>query len=283
MKKRLAWMLVLVLTVSLIACGGQKLTMKQLIEANQIGPRLENHDSISVCSTIGGNLYTAYYLTDTYSYEKTENWSMYVTDDMGYGYQDGLYAGIVCLTRYGLVDYADYRAGKYEDVIVSQESLMEKIQSVEETENQITVSCFMDEKKLEKIVGDERAHSLETTYVLDADTYGIKTISGILTLDDSTTTDVYLECSYNEEMPEEIKKFLEYEDQTEDLRTIALVFHVGTKDEKAEYVQVPRGLSLWLVLPEDAKEGFSVYADAACTVPHESNGDYTSDVTVYIK
>lgn len=49
------------------------------------------------------------------------------------------------------------------------------------------------------------------------------------------------------------------------------------------YVQVPRGLSFWLVLPEDAKEGFSVYADAACTVPHESNGDYTSDVTVYIK
>jgi hypothetical protein len=92
-----------------------------------------------------------------------------------------------------------------------------------------------------------------------------------------------MECSYSEEMPEEIKHFLEYENQTENLRTITLVFHVGTEKEKAECVQVPRGLALWLVLPDDATEGISVYADAACTVPHESNGDYTSDVTVYIK
>ena len=67
------------------------------------------------------------------------------------------------------------------------------------------------------------------------------------------------------------------------LRTITLVFHVGTEKEKVETVEVPKGLALWLVLPEDVTESFSVYADAACTVPHESNGDYTSDVTVYIK
>jgi dephospho-CoA kinase len=173
---------------------------------------------------------------------------MYVTDDMGYGYQDGLYAGIVCLTRDGLVDYADYRAGKYEDVIVSQESLMEKIQSVEETEDQITVSCFMDEKKLEKIVGDERAHSLETTYVLDADTYGIKTISGILTLDDSTTTDVYMECALLFETG-----FEQFVDEV-----ILVTAHLETRIQRImNRDQVSREKALaWIALqmPEEEKE-----------------------------
>lgn len=283
MKKLFAWLLVLTLMGSVAACSSQELTMQQLIEANQTAKLLESYDSISVHTTIAGELYSSYYVTDTYSYENHETWSMYVTDDTGYGYQNGMYTGVVCLTRDGLVDLADYRAGKYADVVMSQESLQEKVESVEKTENRITVTTSMKERNLEKIVGEKSLHSYAATYLLDPETYGVMTINCTLTQDDSTTTDVLMECSYNEEMPEDIKKFLEYENQTENLRTITLVFHVGTEKEKAETVEVPKGLALWLVLPEDITENFSVYADAACTVPHESNGDYTSDVTVYIK
>ena len=137
-------------------------------------------------------------------------------------------------------------------------------------------------KKSGKIVGVESLHSFEATYVIDAETYGIMTIDATVTQDDGKTTDALMECSYNGEMPEGIKAFLEYENQTENLHTVTLVFHAGTDKEKAECVQVSKSLSLWLI-PGDATEGFSVYADAACTKPYESNGDYTSDVTVYIK
>ena len=282
MKKLFALLLVLVFMVSLVACGSQKLTMRKLIDANQSKTLLETHDSIYVQNKMDGEVYTEYYLTDTYSYENHGTWSMYVTNDTGYRYDNGMYGKIVCLTRDGLVDYADYRAGQYEDVVMSQESLVEKIQSVAETDNQITLTSFMNEKNLEKVVGVESMHSYEATYVIDAETYGIMTIDATVTQDDGTTTDALMECSYNGEMPEGIKVFLEYENQTENLRTVTLVFHVGTDKEKAECIQVPKGLSLWLI-PGDAAEGFSVYADAACTVPHESNGDYTSDITVYIK
>ena len=117
-------MLVLVLMVSVAACGSQKLTMKQLIEANQTETLLETYDIISVRNTINGELYSFHYLTDTYSYENHGTWSMYVSDDTGYRYDNGMNGKIVCLTRDGLVDYADYRAGQYEDVVMSQESLV---------------------------------------------------------------------------------------------------------------------------------------------------------------
>ena len=86
-----------------------------------------------------------------------------------------------------------------------------------------------------------------------------------------------------EKAPEEVEHLRAFENQTEDLRTVTMVFHAGTKKEKVEQVQAPKGFSIWMVLPDDATESFSIYADAACTEPYQSNGDYTSDVTVYIK
>ena len=284
MKKRCALLLALVLMAgSFAACSSEKLTMKKLIEANQTDVLLENYDSIHIRSVMDGEMYAEYYLTDTCSYEKRENWAMYVTDDTGFGYQDDVYARIVCLTRDGLVDYADYRAGKYADVILSKESLREKIQSVAETENRITVKSVMKEMSLQKIIGNESLHSLENTYVLDAKTNGVMTIDAIVTLDDGTAYDALMECSYNAEMPEEVEHLRVFENQTEDLRTVTMVFHAGTGKEKVEQVQAPKGFSIWMVLPDDATESFSIYADAACTEPYQSNGDYTSDVTVYIK
>ena len=284
MKRRFALLLALVLMVgSFAACGSEKLTMKKLIEANQTDALLENYDSIHIRNVMDGEKGAEYYLTDTCSYEKGENWAMYVTDDTGYGYQNGVYARIVCLTRDGLVDYADYRKSKYADVILSKESLQEKIQSVAEEENRITLKSAMNQKNLEKIIGYESLHSLENTYVLDAKTYGVMTIDAIVTLDDGTAYDARMECSYNAEAPEEVEHLRAFENQTEDLRTVTMVFHAGTKKEKVEQVQAPKGFSIWMVLPDDATESFSIYADAACTEPYQSNGDYTSDVTVYIK
>ena len=284
MKKRFALLFALVLMVgSFAACGSEKLTMKKLIEANQTDVLLESYDSIYIRNVMDGEMYAEYYLTDACSYEKRENWAMCVTDDTGYGYQDGVYARIVCLTRDGLVDYADYRAGKYADTVLSKKSLQEKIQSVAETEDQITVKSVMKEKSLEKIIGNESLRSLENTYVLDAKTYGVMTIDAIVTLDDGRAYDVLMEGSYNAQAPEEIEDLLAFENQTEDLRTVTMVFHAGTQKEKVEQVQAPKGLSIWMVLPDDSTEIFSIYADAACTEPYQSNGDYTSDVTVYIK
>lgn len=283
MKKFFALLLVLMLLVSFSACDSQELTMRKLIDANQPKTLLETYDSIFIRGTMAGESIGDYYLTETYSFEGSESFSMYLTDDTGYACRNGVYERIVFLTRDGLVDYADYRADLYTDVILSQESLMEKIQSITETEEQISLTSVMSRRNLKKLFGQDNLRSLENVYVLDANTYGVITAMGTLIFDDGTAIDLAMECTYNAEMPEGVQPLLEYAEQTEDLRTVTLVFHAGTKKEKTELIQAPKGLPLTLSLPDDATEGFAVYADEACTVPFQSNGDYTSDVTVYIK
>lgn len=283
MKRIFTLLLVFVLLLSFAACGSQKLTMQELVAANQPEKLLETYDSLYIHGTMNGEMYADYYLTDAFSYEKNATWSTYLSDHAIYAYIDGVYERLVYLTKDGIVDCADFRAGQYADVILSQESLTEKIQSVTEEKGQITMTTVMDRKDLVKFTGQENMRTFESVYVLDAKTQAVITQKGVFTLDDGTTAEAFLECAYNEEIPEEIKPFLEYENQTENLRTVTIVFHAGTEKEKTEYVQAPKGLTVGLAQPVDATEGFSLYADAACTVPYQSNGDYTSDVTIYIK
>ena len=283
MKKFFALLLVLALLVSFAACSNRKLTMKQLIDANQLDTLLETHDSVHVLTTMNGEFYTSFYLTDAYSYEKHDTWSMYLTNETGYQCNEGMYQQIVFLTRDGLVSYADYRDAQYTDVIASYESLLEKIQSTTETADQLTVTSTMSLKNLKKILGQIDMRSYDATYIMDPKTYDMISLEGAFVLDDGTAITFVSECTYNEEMPEEIQAFLDYANQTEDLRTVTLVFHSGTEKEKVEQLQVPIGLPIGLSLPPDSDEGFSLYADPACTEPFVSNGDYTSDVIVYIQ
>ena len=283
MKRVFTLLLVLVLVVSFAACDSQELTMRELIAANQLETLLKTYDSIYIHGTINGELYTDYYLADTCAYEKHKTWSMYMSDSAVYGCNEGVYERRVYLTKDGLVDLAAYRAGQYADVIFSKDSMLEKIQSVTEADGKITVTTTMDRKKLKKVIGQENARSFEGVYVLDAETYAMISGKGVATLDDGTSTVVTMECTYNAQQPEELDAFLAYENQTEDLRTITMVFHSGTKKEKTEHIQSPKGISMGLAMPEGVTESISVYADAACTVPHQSNGDFTSDTAVYIK
>ena len=284
MKKLFALLLALVLLVSFAACGSQKLTMQQLIDANQAQTLLKTYDSIYIHGTMEGEPYTDYYLTDEYFVEMRDGMMLLLADDTAYAYQDDLYQRVVYLTRDGLVDGAAYRVAQYGDAIISQDSAKEKIQTVAEAEGKITVKSVMEQKDLEQIVGEESLNSSETTYLADAKTYNMDTVTCTVAFDNGETMDILMECSYNVEMPEEMKPILDYYNQTEDLRTITFVFHSGTEKEKVEQIQSPKGLVVALALPKDvATEGVSVYADPACTVPHKSNGDYTSDATIYIK
>ena len=283
MKKRFALLLALVLLVSLAACGSQKLTMQDLMDANRPEALLEAYDSVTIVCTMNGQSNGAYYLTDDYSYEKQEGWSMYITNDTAFAYRNGAYERLVFLTADGLVSYEDYRSDKYTDVLFSQESSWEKVQSVTETQNQITVTCTMKRNHLKKALGEQGAKSFDSEYLLDERTYALISAKGTLLYGENETLEVSMDCTYNAEAPEEIKAFQEYANQTEDLRTITLVFHSGTQQEKAEIIQAPKGLSVGLGLPVNATEVFSIYADAACTIPYQSNGDYTSDATIYIK
>ena len=283
MKKIFALLIALTLLLSITACGSNKLTMRTIIEANQIDKLLEANDSVSILGTMNGEPYIEYYFTKDCAYEKGTGWAMYITDDAGYICSNGQYGRLVFIAEDGLGSAAEYRAGRHKDVLVSQNSLKEKIQTIEETGDRIVVTSVMDPKTVSEVIEEEGVQSYNAEYVVDAKTYGMITARGILTAEDGTTVDGIMACSYNVEMPEEAKIQAEYLAQTEDLRTVTLVFHAGTEKEKAETVQAIKGHAISLTQMPESVGSMSLYADAACTEAYASNGDYTSDVTIYVK
>ena len=282
MKKIITLLTILVMLVSLAACNSEKLTMKELVEANQTETLLEAYDSVSVQTKANGEMYIEYYLTEEFSYEKIGNWSMFLTDETGYVYEDDMYKQIVRIDRNGLVSHEGYRVDQYGNVVISQDSVLEKIESVVEAEEHITVVSSMDEKTLFKVVGDENLKSYDVEYIMDAADYRLMNATAKFGYGDGSVV-FDLECSYNQEMPEEIQAYLAYKNQAEDLRSVTLVFQAGTPDENVEYLQVPKGMPVSIVLTEGTDENYSFYSDAACTQRHVDTGDYTSDVTVYVK
>ena len=258
--------------------------MKELVEANQLEALLEVYDSISVQTKANGELYMEYYLTKEFSYENSGTWSMFVTDDVGYIYDGDMYKRLVRIDRNGLVGYADYRADRYGDAVIFQESTLEKIKSVTEAEERITVESAMDEKTLGKLPGGENLKSYKVEYVVDAADLRLMTATATAVGQDNKTPVVFdMACAYDQEIPEAVQAYLAYINQTEDLRSVTLVFQVGTENEKAERLLVPKGMPVSITLAEGTADNYSFYTDAACTQRHTDTGDYTSDITVYVK
>jgi hypothetical protein len=80
-----------------------------------------------------------------------------------------------------------------------------------------------------------------------------------------------------------MKKLVKYAQQTEDMRTVTIVFNPGAANEKTEGVQVPKGLQVEFYADSSDENPYTLYADAACTQVMELDTDVNSDLTVYIK
>ena len=129
--------------------------------------------------------------------------------------------------------------------------------------------------------------------MLDAKTHELISVKDVIEYDDGTVYNVGVDFIYDAEIPEGMKAFVEYEQQTEDFRTITIVSNPGTESEKSESVQIPKGLSVALepdfILELDfstnpeIEEVFELYSDAACTQLFDLSEDDDSDITIYVK
>lgn len=283
MKKLVALLIVLTLLGTLTACSSDKITMKKLVEANRSETLLEKYDSVYIQTKANGEEYVEYYHTEEFSYEKSVAWSRYLTDEIAYLYENGQYKRLVQIDRNGLVGYADYRADEYGDLVLSEDSLKEKIQSVTENQDRITVACSMDAKAFGELVGMDGMTSFDSEYVVAADDYRVLTGKATITYEGGDPVVFDVDCTYNAEMPEGLQQILACVNQTEDLRTVTFVFQVGTEKEKVEILQVPKGVPVTISLAEGSAENYSFYRDEACTELHTDTGEYDADVTIYIQ
>lgn len=287
MKKFVALVLLLCMVLTLAACAKMSVSMQEIYDATQTEAMLKNHQGVSIRDKIDGELINERYLTKEYIFDYVPNaesdWAEFVTDNSCYSYLGGAYVRYLPITPDGVSDgFASYRAEHYASVILDAETVDEVITSVSKKDGRFYAKSVLSQKILESLA-EFGVTSGNFEYVLDAKTREILSIEGNYTYNDDSTHQMTSEISYDAEVPEMVKTFLEYENQTENLRTITVVTNPGTDKEVSQSVQVPKDLLVGLRYYEDSEYTFEVYTDAACTEAYDPYADVASDLTIYVK
>jgi hypothetical protein len=287
MKKFVALVLLLCMVLTLAACAKMSVSMQEIYDATQTEAMLKNHQSVSIRDKMDGELFNERYLTKEYIFDYLPNaesdWAEFVTDNSCYSYLGGAYVRYLPITPDGVSDgFASYRAEHYASVILDAETVDEVITSVSKNDGRFYAKSVLSQKILESLA-EFGVTSGNFEYVLDAKTREILSIEGNYTYNDDSTLQMTSEISYDAEVPEMVKTFLEYENQTENLRTITVVTNPGTDKEVSQSVQVPKDLLVGLRYYEDSEYTFEVYTDAACTEAYDPYADTASDLTIYVK
>ena len=287
MKKFVALVLLLCMVLTLAACAKMSVSMQEIYDAAQTDAMLKNHQGVSIRDKIDGELVNERYLTKEYIFDYLPNaesdWAEFVTDNSCYSYLGGAYVRYLPITPDGVSDgFASYRAEHYVSVILDAETVDEVITSVSKKDGRFYAKSVLSQKILESMA-EFGVTSGNFEYVLDAKTREILSIEGNYTYNDDSTLQMTSEISYDAEVPEMVKTFLEYENQTENLRTITVVTNPGTDKEVSQSVQVPKDLLVGLRYYEDSEYTFVVYTDAACTEAYDPYADTASDLTIYVK
>ena len=250
---------------------------------------LGDHENVYLRATSNGTLLWETYLSSQffYSYYAAEymdmgfEYSSFVTERSEYYCFDGLNALNVTLAPSGLVDMKEYFALVGTSSLISPEMLDDKSATIIEKDGLIIVSVAANAEAL-ALMGDDILSCVET-YTIDAKTREMTTVNTVYTYKDGTVEEGVITIICDVEAPEGTKPFLAYEQETENLRKVTIVSNPGTANEKAESIQVAKGLQVAFSADYFAEESFTLYADAACTQTFEGEWDVNSDITVYVK
>ena len=262
-----------------------KITMQEIYDANQTEALFKNHQSISIRDKSDGVVWVESYLTKEYIYkyfpgeDEASVWAELITDATDYYYMYGSYLHYVSITPDAISDFASTRADRYVEVIFGEDILKNTIESVTQKDGLITVKTLSPQEFLEEF----DATSAEFEYVLNANTREIIAVNSAYVFNDGTVLTATTEISYDTEAPEFAKTFLQYANQTENLRTITVVNNPGTDKEVSKTFQAAKGLIIGLSYEEDSEYEFEVYTDAACTEAYDPYVNTDSDLTIYIK
>ena len=286
MKKTVTFILLLCMILTLSACGKVEITMQEIYDANQTEALLNNHESVYIRDEMDGENRSETYLTKDYAYDYFPDeefpFVKFMTDDVCYYDDAGDRLLFLFVTPDGVGDFARERAETYASVLLGEDSLDESIASVSEKDGHITATSVLSSKNLETWA-ELGVTAGKQEYVMDAKTREMISIIEDYTYDDGSAFNVITEMTYDAEVPEMLKEFLGYVNQTEDLRNVTVVSNPGTEKEESKSIQAPKGLIIGFEYDEDLEYAVEFYTDAACTEAYDPYADTDSDLTIYVK
>lgn len=292
MKKIIAFALLLCVTLTFAACANKEsstpeITVQSLYDATNVPSLLEKYNSVHVQKSENGKAYEEEYFSKEYHYIDSHNdensYAIFSTDHSHYMYYDNMYVQTIVLTSDGIADMKSALADDLDINIYSSTLLNDTIASVTEKDGQIIVKTVLDQEELDAYKAEGWTIG-EDEHVLDAKT--LKLIYEKASYSKTETGENYegaMHITYDGEIPENMKKFMEYDQQTENLRTVTIVSNPGASNEETETVKSPKGLQVVFTGFADDEKTYTLYADAACTQVFEADSDFNSDLTVYVK
>jgi hypothetical protein len=248
---------------------------------------LGDHESVFVQITSNGTVLREEYLSKQYRYSFQDaefmnfgvDYASLTTDHSEYYYFDTIRARNVTLTPDGMIDMEEYFSESKLNSFISS-AMLDDTATIIEKDGFIIVSCTAN---LEEIIVDETVISCVEIYTLDAKTREIVSVKTVYTFEDGTVEEGISTITRDVDMPEGMKEFLEYDKETENMRTVTIVSNPGTENEKTESIQLPRGLQVSVSPDWEVEELMTLYADKACTQIFEEEWDVNTDLTVYVK
>lgn len=299
MKKIVTFILLTCMILTFAACADNgsettenaipEITTQSLYDASYVPDLLDKHDSVLVVQTANGEIYQEDYYSKEYYYsffgDGKSDFALLSTKNAFFYYVENMYAQAVTITPDGMADMENLFAKELEKNYLLTDVLNDTITSVTEKDGQLIVMNVPDQGELDA-AKDQGWNIVDgEEYVLDAKTLDLISVKGGSVSDSGEKYEGAMSVTYNAEIPEGMKKFVEYAQQTEDMRTVTVVFNSGAENEKSESIQVPKGLRVEIFADSEQPEEvlFTMYADAACTQVIEEDLDVNSDVTIYIK
>lgn len=265
-----------------------RITLQEVYEAGKnFSALLGDHESVYVHVVVNGSVLWEEYLSKQYwySYYSAEymdigfEYSSFMSEDADYYCIDNVYARGISLTPNGIADMTGMLDVAGKGSFITSAMLNDKA-TVTEKDGFIIVACVAD---IDEILTEENVVSCVETYTIDATTREMTAVKTVYTYADGTVEEGIVTITRDEEMPEAMKTFLAYAQETENVRTITIVSNPGTENEKTESIQVAKGLQVSASADFDIEETCTLYADAACTQVLEEIEDVDSDLTIYVK
>ena len=289
MKKIISLILLMCMVLSFAAYADEsaapEITMQEIYEANLTEALLKNHESVYVQDEADGEIWSERYLTKEYAYEhfydEDFDYAELMMDDARYVYSSGDRLLYLFITPDGVGDFASEREERYASALAA-DIVDETIEFVSKKDGRITVASVLSSKNLEALA-ESSVTAGKFEYVLDAKSREMISIISDCTYDDGSALNAITEMTYDAEVPEMLKEFLEYENQTENLRNVTVVSNPGAEKEESKSIQAPKGLIIGFEFDDafEGKAGF--YTDAACTEDYDPFADIDSDLTIYVK
>jgi hypothetical protein len=262
------------------------ITLQEICDACQTEALLKNHESVYLRSESSGELWRATYLTKDYAFDYFPDEELplvkFMTDDACYYYDAGYRLFYLFITPDGVGDFSSERTETYASVVLGAEILDDMIESVEIKDGRITVTSVLSGKNLE-IMAEYGVTAGKFSYVLDAKTREMISIISDYTYENGSVSNLMIELTYDAEVPETLKEFLSYENQTDNLRNITIVSNPDTDKAESKSIQAPKGLIVGFQYDDDLGYAAEFYINAECTEAYNPYAVTDSDLTVYVK